>query len=72
MGRVWGSNRPAPDQLPLNFYETFEPFVIGGNTWESGNLTVHSIIDKFNGIIDEVCVYNRALSQSEIQTIMGN
>ncbi len=43
-----------------------EPIGIGVNTWVTDDKSINGYIDAFEGIIDEVRMYNRALSAEEI------
>lgn len=44
----------------------YEPIAIGANSWRSGDLVILPLFDFFKGIIDEVRMYNRALSPTEV------
>jgi hypothetical protein len=46
-----------------------EPFVLGANTWVSGTGVVTPLQNYFNGVIDEVRVYDDALSASQIANL---
>ncbi len=53
-----------------------EAIVIGGSNWgnrdDSGDLSRLKISDPFNGHIDEVAFYGRALDTEQIQQLMSN
>ena len=44
----------------------YEPLAIGASTWGSGNEVISPLSYYFDGVIDDVRIYNRALSSSEI------
>lgn len=46
-----------------------QPLVLGAMTWNSGDLTVEPVTDHFIGDIDDVRVFDRALSAAEIQDL---
>ena len=47
----------------------YEPLALGACTWVSGNLTLTPIQYYFDGIIDDVRVYNQALDAAEITAL---
>ncbi len=47
----------------------FEPIALGGGTINSGNLVVTPVNTFFNGYLDDVRIYDGALSQSEISAL---
>jgi hypothetical protein len=47
----------------------FEPIAFGANTWVSGDLVATPTVDHFAGYMDDVRIYNRALTQPEIITL---
>lgn len=49
----------------------FEPIGIGVNTWSSGNLTLSSLRDYFDGSMDEVRFYSRRITDEEIAALYG-
>ncbi|MEO8351237.1 MAG: LamG domain-containing protein [Chthoniobacteraceae bacterium] len=56
--------KSAPCSVPFHFADK-NPTIIGGNTNSQGNKWV----DCFHGLIDEVRLYNRALSEDEISKL---
>jgi hypothetical protein len=46
-----------------------EPIALGAGTMQSGDLVVTPTEDHFNGYLDDVRIYDGALSQSEIQVL---
>ena len=48
----------------------FEPMAIGVETHNTGDLTLSGWHLPFSGLIDEVCAFSRALTQTEIQSLM--
>jgi hypothetical protein len=51
---------------PISFSDK-NPVLIGGNT-NNKNLT---LVDCFNGCLDEIRIYNRALNENEIKTLLN-
>ena len=49
----------------------FEPMVIGGNTWQSGDLVATPVKNFFNGYIDDVRIYDARLSSTGIAQAMA-
>ena len=49
----------------------FEPIAFGAGTTTSDDLLVTATSDHFAGYLDDVRIYNRALSLAEIQTLAG-
>ncbi len=49
----------------------FEPLVIGAASWFSADLVSAPVTEYFNGTIDDVRFYNRALLPSEIQDLFN-
>jgi hypothetical protein len=47
----------------------YEPIAIGANTWASGNLVADPLSNFFSGAIDNVAIYDAALSQQNISTL---
>jgi len=45
------------------YYNSDAPLAIGNNMWEDGNYA------PLNGVIDEACIYNRALNADEIEVL---
>ncbi|GJM24534.1 MAG: hypothetical protein DHS20C16_09490 [Phycisphaerae bacterium] len=48
-----------------------EPFVLGANTWGSGSGSVSPLQSHFSGTIDDVRVYDDALSAKQITNLYG-
>ena len=44
----------------------YEPIVLGANSWNSGNLSATPLKDYFSGMIDEMAIFDRALTEEEI------
>ncbi len=44
----------------------YEPMVFGANTWNSGNLTHTSLNNYFDGVMDDIQIYNRALNADQV------
>ena len=44
----------------------YEPIVLGANTWASDNLTHTPLSSYFEGMIDEVSIFSRALTEPEV------
>jgi len=43
-----------------------EPIAMVANTWQSGNGTVHSLRDQFSGVMDDVALFDYALSPDTV------
>jgi len=48
-----------------------EPIAIGAASWRSDNLVVGPTSDYFGGVIDDVRIYNRALTSAEVIAIVS-
>jgi len=48
-----------------------EPIAIGANSWNSGNLIVTATDSYIDGVIDDVRIYNRALSGAEVAALVS-
>lgn len=49
----------------------YEPLVIGGNTWQSGDLVATPVKNYFKGSIDDVAILGERLEESSILTLAG-
>ena len=43
----------------------YEPIVLGGNAWQSGDLVATPVKDHFDGVLDDLRIYNERLSESQ-------
>lgn len=71
---VWTCNELRHPWLYLNGALAFTSTNTGNITAPTGNKTIGSSVSTgfFNGIIDEVRIYNRVLSETEIKTLYAN
>ena len=44
----------------------YEPLVFGANSWNSGNWVSSPLKEYFSGLLDEVAIFDRALTDREI------
>lgn len=44
----------------------YEPLALGANTWSSGDLTIQPLVHHFSGRMDEVAIFDGALSVDDI------
>jgi len=51
---------------PISFFDN-NPLLIGGNS----NNKNHTLVDCFKGCLDEIRIYNRALDENEIKTLIN-
>lgn len=49
----------------------FEPIVLGANSWASNDLQATPLVDWFRGWMDEVVIYDRALTPSDIGDLVN-
>lgn len=61
-----GQSNPKPSPAPYNVWKG-QPVRIGVAQGRSGDL---KIIDYYDGLIDEVMIYNRALTEAEVKELM--
>ncbi len=47
----------------------FEPIVIGGNAWNSGDKIATPVLNKFVGKIEALAIFDQQLTKEQIQTI---
>ncbi len=60
-----GEGNPKPSPKPYNVWKD-QPVRIGWSQGRNGDL---AIVDYFDGIIDEVTIYNRALSEADLNEL---
>lgn len=49
----------------------FEPLVLGANSWNSGNQMAGPLRDYYSGLLDEVAIFDYALTPDEVQALHG-
>ena len=49
----------------------FEPLVLGANSWVSGNRTSGPLQDYYSGLLDEVAIFDYALTPEEVRQLHG-
>ncbi|MFC1759296.1 LamG-like jellyroll fold domain-containing protein, partial [Planctomycetota bacterium] len=63
----------ASDQTWTNgLAGNYEPVVIGGLQWLSGNLVANRIDYPLNGKVDEVAIFGQALDAGQVQSLYGS
>ncbi len=72
-GKLWINGRlAAQDNILQLLPPATEPVRIGQVLYTASSPYNGAIIDSFNGLIDEVAIYNRALSDGEIQQLYAS
>lgn len=49
----------------------YEPIVLGGNAWQSGDLVATPVKDHFDGTLDDLRIYNERLTESQALEIFN-
>ena len=49
----------------------FEPLVLGANSWGSGNRQAEPLQNYYSGLLDEVAIFDYALTPDEVQQLHG-
>lgn len=49
----------------------YEPIVLGGNAWQSGDLVATPVKDHFDGTMDDLRIYNERLTESQALEIFN-
>ncbi|MCA9217189.1 MAG: cadherin-like domain-containing protein, partial [Planctomycetales bacterium] len=66
---VDGSQSATAPSWTTGLVGNYEPIVVGGLQWYSGNLVADRIDNPFAGQIDEVAIFNSVLSPTQIQML---
>ncbi len=71
-GKVQNYVNGVLDESSVNDYDTSNDYSSSGRVWELGGISNNANYTFFNGQMDEVAIWNKALSQSEISSLYND